>query len=251
MRRDPIYLQACLNGDRSPGWRARLPTTPADLAAEALAAMEAGASSLHIHPRGGDGRESLRPVDVARAIGAIRAVLPGMPIGVSTGGWIVPDVSAREAAIRSWVEPLPDVASVNFREPGAATVMRILREKGVAVEAGLQGVGDVRTLAETGDVDACLRVLIEPPEDTAGPARRNADGMVHALDELCGPTRRLLHGHSAAAWPMLEYAARLGYETRIGLDDVGEFPDGHRAEANADLVAVAVARYLGRGGREA
>ena len=50
-------IQACLNG-------ASVAMTPAELADEAVAAVAAGAQSLHLHPKDGDGRDSMQPGDV-------------------------------------------------------------------------------------------------------------------------------------------------------------------------------------------
>ena len=78
-------LQACLNGGRDKSFHAATPLTPSELAADARAVVEAGAQQLHIHSRDAVGRESLHPDDTARALEAIRASVPGIPVGVSTG----------------------------------------------------------------------------------------------------------------------------------------------------------------------
>jgi uncharacterized protein (DUF849 family) len=52
----------------------------------------------------------------------------------------------------------------------------------------------------------------------------------------------LLHGFLATAWPMLDAAARRGYDTRIGLEDTIHLPDGALASGNAELVATGKAR---------
>lgn len=78
-------LQACLNGGRDKSFHAATPMTSRELAADARAVVDAGAQQLHIHPRNDEGRQSLHPDDTARALEAIRAVVPGIPLGVSTG----------------------------------------------------------------------------------------------------------------------------------------------------------------------
>ena len=79
----PPAIKACLNGNREPGAHPALPLTADQLAADGAAAVAAGAQVLHIHPRGTDGLESLAAVD--EAVRAVRAAIPGVPIGVSTG----------------------------------------------------------------------------------------------------------------------------------------------------------------------
>ncbi len=60
-----------------------------------------------------------RAGDVAAALEAIRSACPGVPVGVSTGAWIVEDAPRRLTLVRSW-EALPGYASVNVHEDGAA-----------------------------------------------------------------------------------------------------------------------------------
>jgi uncharacterized protein (DUF849 family) len=110
-----MLIKACLNGARAPGEHPALPLTPAQLAADGAAAVAAGAQALHIHPRDAAGRETLAVDDAVRAV---QAASPGVPVGVSTGAWIVPDVSARVAAVRAWRAPA--MASVNLSEDGIA-----------------------------------------------------------------------------------------------------------------------------------
>ena len=49
-----------------------MPLTPAEVAASAAAAVEAGAEAVHVHPRGADGAESLEAGDIAAAVAALR-----------------------------------------------------------------------------------------------------------------------------------------------------------------------------------
>ena len=153
-------IKACLNGKREPGAHTALPITPEQLAADGAAAVAAGAQVLHIHPRGPDGRESLSAVD--EAVLAVRAAVPGVAIGVSTGAWMEPDVDARVAAVLTWREP--DMASVNLSEEGHVEVMAALVEAGVGIEAGLWRVEDVQALAISGYAGRLVRVLVEPRE---------------------------------------------------------------------------------------
>jgi uncharacterized protein (DUF849 family) len=116
-------LKVCLNGAR-PG----APSTPDELATAAAAAVAAGAEAVHLHPRDHRGAESLRPDDVAAAVGAVREACPGVPVGVTTGLWICDgDVRTRHAYIAAWAElsQRPDFASVNVSEPGFGDVVEV------------------------------------------------------------------------------------------------------------------------------
>ena len=60
-------IKACLNGGRGRDEHPAVPVTPAELAAEAAAAVSAGAEAVHLHPRSGGGAESLLGADVGAA----------------------------------------------------------------------------------------------------------------------------------------------------------------------------------------
>ena len=80
-----IYVKACINGARTPDQHPNLPVTPEQLAAEALAAHQAGAKAVHMHPKTADGVDSLQPDVVDAAVSAVRHAVPGLPLGVTTG----------------------------------------------------------------------------------------------------------------------------------------------------------------------
>ena len=72
------------------------------------------------------------------------ASLNGMPVGVTTGEWIEPDLQQRLRLIREWTQP--DYASVNLSEPGAVEVMQALLAARVGIEAGVWTVEDAELL---------------------------------------------------------------------------------------------------------
>ncbi len=91
-------LQAALNGSRALGEHPWLPLTTDELVREALAAVDAGAGAIHLHPRDTAGVEQLTGVVINQTVAAVRAAC-GVPVGVSTGAWIVPDLATRLALI--------------------------------------------------------------------------------------------------------------------------------------------------------
>lgn len=230
-----MLLKAAINGKRTPDEHPAVPLTPRQQGHEAALAVAAGAGAIHVHPRDAHGRESLAGDDVAAALEAIRTACPSTPVGVSTGAWIVPEVDQRLALISAW-EVLPDFAGVNFHEPGALSVTRLLLSKGIAVEAGIWDVPAAERLRESGWSDRCLRILLEPAQVPGDPHARLHDIEV-VLAGVSAP--RLLHGFEAAAWAFIELAAHRGYDTRVGLEDTLVLPDGTRARDNAELVIAA------------
>jgi uncharacterized protein (DUF849 family) len=223
-------IKACLNGGRA------FPATPAELAAEAVAAVGAGAEAVHVHPRDAAGRESLAAADIGAAVAAIRAACPGVPVGVSTGLWMTGgDAGRRAELVAAWREK-PDFASVNVREEGFADLVRQLAAAGVGVEAGVWAPGHADAIAGL----PLLRVLIEVIGAAADDAVPAADAILARLDAAGYRGERLLHGEEAACWPLVAHAGRLGLPTRIGLEDTLTLPDGTPANGNADLVGAAL-----------
>ena len=221
-----MWIKACLNGARP------RPATPAELAAEAVAAARAGAVAVHVHPRDATGRESLAAADIGAAVSAVRAARPGLPVGVSTGIWMTGgDAPLRSALIDSWVVR-PDFASVNVHEEGFADLVRRLDAAGIGVEAGVWTPADADALAGL----PLLRVLVEVVDTTADDAVPAADAILRRLDETGHAGPRLLHGEEDACWPLVAHAGRLGLATRIGLEDTLVLPDGSPAPDNATLV---------------
>jgi len=230
-----MLLEVALNGSRTRTEHPAVPLAPDEHVREAKAAVAEGAGAIHVHVRHADGRESLAPEDVAATLGAIRGACPGVPVGVSTGAWIVPDTNRRLALIRAW-DVRPDFASVNLHEAGAIDVIRALLDRSVGGEAGVWNAPAAHILLDSGLADRCLRVLLEPAEEPGDP-RVALERIEAVLDRLARP--RLLHGLDGSAWELLALASRRRYDTRIGFEDTLVLPDGTRAESNAALVAAA------------
>lgn len=234
-----MLLKAALNGNRSREEHSTVPLSPDDLAADALAAVNAGAGAVHVHVRDACGRESLSPEDVATTVAAIRGACPGVPIGVSTGAWIEPDLTRRLAQVASW-KTLPDFASVNFHEDGAESVARSLIANGVRIEAGINSAAAAKRFLSFLSCREAIRILIEPPEEQPDAATETVRQIETVLDEGGLNLPRLLHGVGHGAWPVFLEAVRRGYDTRIGLEDTLVLPNGMRSQGNADLVEAAI-----------
>ena len=227
-----MLIKIALNGGR-----ADAPSTAEEIAEDVAACAAAGAAVFHVHPRSSDGVESLLPADADRVVDVIRASAPRVSLGLTTGAWILPDVPKRADAIAHWRQ-LPDFASVNFDEEGCELVARTLLERGVGVEAGVLDAASTRRFLEA--KIPVLRVLIELQEQRLDDALRAADAIVAALGDHAAP--RLLHGHGAIVWELFDEAARRGYDSRIGLEDVAALPDGRPATNNLEIFRIAKLR---------
>lgn len=235
-----MLLKACLNGVRRSAEHPALPVTPAALARDTALVVAAGAGAVHLHVKDREGADTLGAAEMTAVLAAVRAAAPGVPIGVTTGAWTIPDPRGRVAAIRSW-SALPDFASVNWHEPGADVVAAVLLERGVDVEAGLWRADAVAAWQSSPSRDRCFRVLVELPGglDPAG-TQAEADRLLAQISAGAGADPPvLLHGYGTSCWPALRHAGRLGLATRIGLEDTLELPDGSAAPNDGALVVAA------------
>lgn len=236
-------LQAVLNGSRPEDAHPALPVLARHLARDARSVARLGVGSVHVHPRDPQGHETIDPVHVGDAVALIRQEAPGLEIGVTTGRWIQPDPNKRIEAVLAWGRlgvGKPDVCSVNVHEKGWVEVCKAAASVGIGVELGVWTSGDAVTLRQSGVPPMTVRVLAEStvvsdPETAVAEAVR----IVRALGQL--PVPVLLHGEEDGAWPVLEYAVRMGVDTRIGFEDVLVRPDGWLATGNDDLVRAALA----------
>ncbi|MCP4615864.1 MAG: hypothetical protein GY844_05460 [Bradyrhizobium sp.] len=228
-------LQACLNGGRKRDYHPALPLSADELAADARAVIAAGAEQIHLHVRGADGKESLHPDDVARTLAAVRAAVPGVPLGLSTGWWIPPKGRARQEHIRAW-QTMPDYVSINLIEEDCAEVIGLALSKGIGVEAGIWSPADAAKFIAHPDAARCLRVLIEINEQDLSVAMDAYRGVMAVLDRA---GVRLLHGLDATMWDVYREALAAGLDARIGLEDGKHLPSGAIAEGNATLIRAA------------
>jgi uncharacterized protein (DUF849 family) len=236
-----MLIEAALNGGRNRSQHPAIPQSPDELAQAARESVAAGAGAIHFHVRGPDGRESLAPSDVAAAVRAVRGAIPGTPFGVSTGVWILKDPALRHKMVSEW-QVLPDFVSVNFKEEGAVELASLLSSRGLGIEAGLSDALGAEILVSSGLAARCLRILLEPQENSADSALANVSAIEAALKAGGVKLPLLLHGLDATAWELLDAAAASGYDTRVGFEDVLTLPSGALAASNAELIAEAARR---------
>ena len=170
---------------------------------------------------------------------AIRKRCPTVPIGISTGEWIEPNLSIRLKYVSEW-KGIIDFASVNFSESGAIDVSRKLLELCIGVEAGLFQADAAKPLVESGLAEECLRLMFEPGDETVSGALET----VHVIEEVLSlhhikGKARLLHGFNSTVWPLLMEAKKRGYDARIGFEDTLYLPNQQKAKNNAELIDAA------------
>jgi uncharacterized protein (DUF849 family) len=232
-----MELQAALNGDRD---HPALPRTPAELAREARAAVDAGATTLHLHPYDAEGRQTLAAEPCAAALRAVRAACPGIPVSLSTSAAIEPDPERRHALVAGWAE-LPDLVTANQGEEGIAPLCELLLARGIGIEAGLLALADAHAFLATGLAPRCVRVLLEPLDPDPRDAVAHATAMEQALADGGVALEQVHHGDGVACWAVNRRGAERGHGIRTGLEDTPVLPDGRVASGNGELVAAAAA----------
>lgn len=235
-------IQAALNGARCCDEHPGIPCSAEELARDAAACIAAGAAEVHMHPRDADGRETLDPLTIYSTVRQVKAAID-VPVGVSTGAWIEPDLEKRLALIRAWYGP--DYASVNCSEAGAIDVMYALIGVDIGVEVGIGQVDEVDLFTSSLLVfsNAVVRILVEPNGSdlaTETEARMQFDAIHRRLDAFGLTMPRLQHTDGPLAWFGVRDALRRGWDTRIGYEDTLTGPRRKAVTGNAELVEAAV-----------
>lgn len=242
-----MLLQATLNGALTKADHVAVPVSREELVRDAVACVAAGARAIHLHPRDDEGRERLDADVVDDIVRSVRQAC-GVPIGVTTGAWIEPNLQRRLELVRAW--SAPDYASVNISEPGSLAVMETLLQIGIGIEAGVWTVEDAQQLGASGFGERVTRILVEPGEMQVGESTNAALQLVEdihrTLNRFGLTVPRLQHGDGKVTWVLLTDAIRRGIDTRVGLEDTLYEPNGERTSGNEALVRTAV--VLGAGG---
>ncbi|MFQ5535258.1 MAG: 3-keto-5-aminohexanoate cleavage protein [Sphingomonadales bacterium] len=270
---EKAIITCALTGVLTDPRRHPVPVTPAEMAAEARRAFDAGASVMHVHYRAqGDGKGHLPSWDpdvVAEIADAIRAACPGVVINMSTGVFgrevdhviaclerITPEIAACNAgslnylkirADGSWAwppmlfdNPVEKISAMLDAMAGTGTVpefecfdVGIVRSVGMYVDNGM---------TQCPDYNFVMGVASGMPADTD-----LLPLLLKYRREGC-PWQVTAIGRSEI-WPLHERAAELGGNLRTGLEDTFYLPDGETARGNGDLIE-AIAGCATKAGRE-
>jgi uncharacterized protein (DUF849 family) len=233
-------IQCAINGSYTRDDHPDVPVTPAQIVADAVACRDAGAASVHFHPRQGDGRESLAADVHDAVVAAVRAAAPELEVSCSTqedidlGG--APD---RSAAIRAWTSP-PDLVSLNLAEDGVLELGAALLDRGIGIEAGVFTLEGADALLAAPWAEQVHRILVEVIYEHDD---RAAVELARAIDARVEPLGRprLWHGDARANWAVVDAGLAAGVDVRVGLEDTLFDRDGGPAPSNAAQVAAIAA----------
>jgi uncharacterized protein (DUF849 family) len=257
--RSPAVLCVAPNGARrGRADHAAIPLAPHELARDAMACREAGASVIHLHVRDDEGRHSL---DAARYRAAVRcieeAVGSQMLIQVTTEAVGIYTAPQQMALVR---ELRPEAASVALRElvaddgavAEAASFFAWARRERIALQFIVYTPEEARRLAGLAR-DGVLAV--EAPNTlfvlgryTQG-QQSNARDLVDFLNGWPDSWPWSVCAFGIAEAQCMAAAIGLGGHARVGFENNLQRPDGSPAGANAELVANAraIVAATGRG----
>jgi uncharacterized protein (DUF849 family) len=273
---DKAILTCALTGVLTNPEQHPVPVTPAQMAAEARDAYNAGASVMHVHLRmqepGRGHLPSWDPEVAGAVVSAIREACPGVIINLTTGV-IGADISGPAACIR---RVKPEIAACNagslnylklkddgrwawppmvFDNPVAKVqqFLDVMAECGTHPEFECFDVGIVRSVGLYVKSGMVPRSMGRPEYNFVMGV---ASGMPCDADLLALLPRWLapdavwqatLIGR-AEIWPVHQRVAELGGMLRSGLEDTFYLPDGERARGNGALID-ALARCAAHAGR--
>lgn len=282
---DPkVTITCALTGVLTNPARHPVPVTPAEMAAEARRAFEAGASVMHVHFRRQEPGMGFMPSwepEVAAAIcDAIREACPGVVLNCTTG--VVGDDLSGPLACLEAVQPemaAMNAGSLNYlktRSNGDWAWPPMLFDNKVekigafleamhgcevrgAVEGGPRTVvpececfdtgivRSVKMLVENGLLGASPCVSFVMGVDSGMPAR--GDLLPILIDELPeGAAWQTIAIGRTEIWDLHRRTAELGGNMRTGVEDTFYLPSGEKTDGNGPLIEalVAVAREAGR-----
>ena len=274
MSTDKAILTCALTGVLTDPRQHPVPVTPAQMAAEARDAFNAGAAIMHVHlRRQGEGQGHLPSWDPAVAEGvcnAIRAACPGVVINLTTGV-IGPDISGPAACIR---RVRPEIAACNagslnylkIRDDGQWAWPPMVFDNPVAkVQAMLDVMAEAGTHPEFECFDVgivrSVGMYLKAGLFTGVPEYNFVMGVASGMP-CDAELLQLLPKYAARdavwqatligrteIWPVHQRVAELGGMLRTGLEDSFYLPGGERAAGNGVMIE-ALAQCARRAGRE-
>lgn len=231
-----MLLKIALNGARPKSENEYMPQSLNEIEKEVRSFYLNGYKVFHIHCYDKTGKESLKPEDVNNLISRIKNISPEIQIGISTGDWIEPDLDKRMGYIKGW-KVLPDFASVNMIESNSIDISKLLIERGVLVEAGLNDGEAAEIFVNSKLTGGVCRILIEPEEEkNFSAAIKTIDEIEAVLDSNGITIKRLLHGFNSASWDILREAKKRGYDGRMGMEDTIYLESGIKVSSNVELI---------------
>lgn len=236
-----------------------LPLTPAEIAEEAKAAEEAGASIIHLHARDEKGEPSQKAEHYRAIMNEMEKRDLSAIVQVSTGGAADMDAEERIDALKINPEMASlDCGTINFGDEIFVNSLSLMRR--FAREMQEREVMPELECFETGHIHNALQLEKEGllPDHlhfdlvmgVPGGIPASARSLLFLLEQLPEEATWTVAGIGRHELPLAYHALALGGHVRVGLEDNIYYRKGELAESNAQLVA-RIRRLAGEMDRDA
>ena len=256
---DALIISAATTGSwPTKAQNPNLPTTPGEIAGEAIGCGEAGAAIIHIHVRDDQEKVTCDPARYARVRELVESAGSDVIINMSTGGGAGTSSDEERMAPVALAPEIAsfDCGSVNFGERVFVNSPSFLRELAIRMKA--HGVKPEIECFEPGHVWNALRLidegLLEPPFwfqcvlGVRGGSPPEVKQLQHMVEMLPAGAHWSVCGIGRHQLPLGVAAMAMGGHVRTGLEDNIWYRKGELAANNRQLVT-RVARIAGELGR--
>jgi 3-keto-5-aminohexanoate cleavage enzyme len=242
---DPVMLTCALAGGVVTG-SPHQPKTREDVLREAVGAVEAGASILHIHARTVDGGMTQEPEEYLATKQAIREQAGDVVINFTTGGQLGAPAQERRRSL----EAQPEVASLNcgsinfgaddyvFLNPRSLIfeLAEEMAERGIVPEYECFDLGMAVTAAGLSAKARGAPGMMHMVLGVIGGAPPSADVIALFARLVPAGLPWMVTAIGRHNFPMMAVTLALGGHIRTGLEDVVYVAPGEYAQSNAQLV---------------
>lgn len=264
---DKVVITAALTGVAANRNQCKwIPYTPQEIADEALACYNAGASVVHIHAREDDGSPSWR-VEVFREVMEETRKRCPIIINFSTGAVLV----ERDARIAHIKELKPEIAALNmgtmnyakysprrkdfvfsvvFHNPFEDIMFFLdtMKKNDIKPECECFDLGHLESIFPLMDMGVLTDFQVSLIMGVVGGMAATARNLTHVTSVVPPGVAWEVIGIGQEQWVLITTALALGGNIRVGLEDNFYLAPGEMAQGNGPLVekAVRMTRDVGR-----
>jgi 3-keto-5-aminohexanoate cleavage enzyme len=243
---DPVMLTCAVAGGVVTG-NPHQPVDRDDVIREAVGAVEAGASIVHIHARTTDGEMTQAPEDYLAIKRAIREQAGDVVLNFTTGGRLGAPPQERRRSL----EAQPELASLNcgslnfgpddhvFMNPRSLifALAEEMAERGIVPEYECFDIGMAVTAAQlTAEARGPAAGMMHMVLGVVGGAPPSADVVALFARMVPAGIPWMVTAIGRHNFPMMAVTLTLGGHIRTGLEDVVYVAPGEYAQSNAQLV---------------